>query len=46
MLDWKNDGMLDAGLNSSAGAWNSNGARNMNSRGLAYKVSVGNGLHQ
>lgn len=40
--DWENGGMLDTGLNSSVGVWNGNGAKNMNSRGLASKVSVGN----
>lgn len=42
VLDWENGGMLDTGLNSSVGVWNGNGAKNMNSRGLASKVSVGN----
>lgn len=42
LLDWGNGGMLDTGLNSSVGVWNGNSARNMNSRGLAYKVSMGN----
>lgn len=42
MLDCKHGRRLDPELNSSVGAWNGNGAKNMDSRGLACKVSVGN----